>query len=602
MGKTWQTKKQIIQMLSAGQMTATDMAESLGVSQATVSQHIAELRRIGAIEEVDNEHIRKWKYYRVNPNFDADSFIKGENNMKNVGRIAIGVAVVVVIGLVALGLTYGHATQTKGNLVLSITDPPQVPAGTSALTIDYTSVQAHVVNSGSAGSNSVNTSSAGWVNATGSGTLDLMQLVNVTQVIGSASVPNGTSVNMLRFYVSSASITLNGTTYNVTLPSSEVTAKVSSTAINGTAQAIIDLTPTVIAIYGQNTTTFVMVPSVRAVVIPSKQHIKVSVGAQASLNQSTRTELEHVQPQLSIASTSLAVASNSTSFSVTLHNAANVPVTVDHVMLYGNMSVTVSPIAPFHGGEDANGSANASAHVNNQVPTAALGLLETSRGSVDVVLNGKSDGNVSLGGSLNGSVSLGSNTPNNGVVSVDTNSNGGDYGNVSPVYSTNGIASIGGNTGSQSGDNSGPEFNAEDAFKLGVNNHIGIDLNGTGLPNSGALLNASLNASTRSRFNSTFNSTLSDIVDVGVFARAGHVLNFEVAQNGSLVLPFNTKMFEGNGIGYTIAPNATVTLSFNGPVVLANGHLKIAPIAGDTYKVYAQGEEGARASANVTAS
>lgn len=606
MGKTWQTKRQIMHMLSEGSMNVTEIADRLGMSQATVSQHLAELKDLGAIEEVNNEHVKKWKYYRANPNFNTESFMKGEKQMGNMGKIAIGVAVVVVIGLVALGLTYGHPAQTKGNLVLSITDPPQVPAGTSALNISYSSVQAHVVSSGAASSNALNSSATGWINATGSGTLDLMKLINVTQVIGSAEVPNGSSVNMLRFYVNSASITINGTTYNVTLPSSQVTAKVSTTAVNGSAQAIIEMSPVVIAIYGQNSTTFVMVPSVKAVVIPSQHRVRVTLGTQARLNETERVQLEHVQPQLSIASTALAVSNSTTSFSVTLHNTANVPVTINHVMLFGNMSVTVSPISPFsdHGGENAQGSANASTRENVTVhsavrgaqqkpPLSVIGLSGTVDGSANTVMDGGENPGMMVNGTLTSNGEIVVNSGGKGI-SVDTNGSANSSEGITPTYSINGTSG---------GDHTETGMNAEDAVRFGYDNHVNIDLNGSGLPYSGAgsMLNATFNASVRARMNASFNSTLSDIVDVGVLARSMHVLNFEVSSNGTLILPQDMQMFKEGGVGYTIAPNATATFSFSGPVVLANGHLKISPISGDTYNVVVQGEEGARASTNVTA-
>ncbi|MEM0086649.1 MAG: hypothetical protein QXU16_00005, partial [Candidatus Micrarchaeaceae archaeon] len=72
--------------------------------------------------------------------------------------------------------------------------------------------------------------------------------------------------------------------------------------------------------------------------------------------------------------------------------------------------------------------------------------------------------------------------------------------------------------------------------------------------------------------------------------------------NGTLALPFNSdQMFEGN-VGYVLSPGSQATFSFSGKIEYANGHLIITPIPGATYKVVLIGEEGAYATANVTAS
>lgn len=56
-------------MLSERSKTITDISRELDLAPSTVSQHITELRSMGAIEQVENYHVRKWKYYRVSPGF-----------------------------------------------------------------------------------------------------------------------------------------------------------------------------------------------------------------------------------------------------------------------------------------------------------------------------------------------------------------------------------------------------------------------------------------------------------------------------------------------------------------------------------------------------
>jgi DNA-binding transcriptional ArsR family regulator len=63
--KTLETKKRILNLLKKKEMTISGLSEELNLSTATISQHIDELQRAGAIEKIDNEHFKKLKYYRT---------------------------------------------------------------------------------------------------------------------------------------------------------------------------------------------------------------------------------------------------------------------------------------------------------------------------------------------------------------------------------------------------------------------------------------------------------------------------------------------------------------------------------------------------------
>ncbi len=68
MGKTFETKKRILDLLKKKNMTVTEISEQLNLSHATVSQHMSELQKAGAIEKIDNEHYKKMTYYKVSEN------------------------------------------------------------------------------------------------------------------------------------------------------------------------------------------------------------------------------------------------------------------------------------------------------------------------------------------------------------------------------------------------------------------------------------------------------------------------------------------------------------------------------------------------------
>ncbi|MDE1870827.1 MAG: winged helix-turn-helix transcriptional regulator [Candidatus Micrarchaeota archaeon] len=65
MSKTLETKRRILSLLKRKEMTISGISEILGLSTATISQHMDELVRAGAIERIENEHFRKLKYYRA---------------------------------------------------------------------------------------------------------------------------------------------------------------------------------------------------------------------------------------------------------------------------------------------------------------------------------------------------------------------------------------------------------------------------------------------------------------------------------------------------------------------------------------------------------
>ncbi len=65
MSKMLETKREILSRLKEERRTVTQLSEELGLSKATVSQHLSELRAAGAVEEDDNQYFRRLKYFRI---------------------------------------------------------------------------------------------------------------------------------------------------------------------------------------------------------------------------------------------------------------------------------------------------------------------------------------------------------------------------------------------------------------------------------------------------------------------------------------------------------------------------------------------------------
>lgn len=116
MGKTLETKKKILELLENRKMTLTELSKELGLSKATVSQHIDELIRVHAVEKVNSEYFKKLKYYKTTPNYSA--------------MFAKAIGVVIVLGIVAYAI-YSYTGSTSY---------PSVPNASSKTSLKNVSV------------------------------------------------------------------------------------------------------------------------------------------------------------------------------------------------------------------------------------------------------------------------------------------------------------------------------------------------------------------------------------------------------------------------------------------------------------------------------
>lgn len=67
MATIYKTKKEILKLFVKGTpLTLTDISLKLDLAASTVNQHLTELKVLGAIEEVEHQGTRKWKYYKLN--------------------------------------------------------------------------------------------------------------------------------------------------------------------------------------------------------------------------------------------------------------------------------------------------------------------------------------------------------------------------------------------------------------------------------------------------------------------------------------------------------------------------------------------------------
>ena len=472
------------------------------------------------------------------------------------------IGIIVIIAILYVVANYVFVSHPSGPPSLTITaptqafiqltDPPSVPSGTQKLEIYYSSMGVHAVSS----------SGAQWYYSNTSGSADLMSLQNVTSTIGSVTLPTNATINRAVFYISNASITINGTAYPVVLPSSKLSVNVSGTTSGGNLSVVLDLSPAVVTIFTSNSTVFVMVPSVRAVVVPGAKNIRI--GSTERINDTVRGQLESVKPNISITSAALSASGNVTHISVTVLDNSNASVMIRHVMIFGNTSLNVGASAnvlvensnqrPENAGDNAG--IGESLGINATVLGNALNA--SARGKIEDFVNGTLPGIGNITGLLNSSERESFYRQLAYNISMNYSSIAKD--NISEV---------------------------EDAIRREIGNS-NISVNYT-------LINRIMDQAL-SNAKDHYQSRIEDQM------RATRVINFLVYGNSTLSIPFSEDSLNGSAYGYLLAPGKTATFSFNGTVSVGNGLVSFGLVPKDTYLVRVVGEEGAEASSNITAS
>jgi len=243
----------------------------------------------------------------------------------------------VVTTTIAQGSNQTQHTSTFAAPVM-ITDPAQVPAGTTALVFTYSNLQV----------NSTGPSGSQWVNATGSGSVNLIAIMNSTQVMGYANLTSNTSsITQVRMLVNQVNITINGTTYGVPVSNPQLTLSISGNASASKGSGVlIDYAPTVSPYFVANTTVFNRVPAGKAVVTGSiSASAATNIGLVSPISASAKVSLAAVSQSLSITSAQLSSSGNTTVLSVTVANNGNQSVSLKNVVVYGSQSVGLSSSA-----------------------------------------------------------------------------------------------------------------------------------------------------------------------------------------------------------------------------------------------------------------
>jgi|GEM_PF-5151429 DNA-binding transcriptional ArsR family regulator len=341
MARNGSTKNKILSMIAKKDRTLSDICVELSLAPSTVSQHLQELKDIGAVEWVQNDHVKKWKYYKLNPDFDYKKLGVGElprENSRNMpNRIffySMGIAALAVVAYLAVSTFMGNV-QSSSMVQVRLTDPPIVPSGTQGLYINYSSVSIHAVGNGN----------SEWIQSNASGTVNLLSLVNFSQMIAGVEVTHNSKIDGVRFNISSSYILINGTAYNVSVPSGEINTHIlENRYVNASSEVLVDFSPTVVAMYVNGSSEFVMLPSVRAVVANAQETKSGKMGA-ARRGEKTRLSNDEIEmlynseSYLSITGASLTSEQNgSTEVSISVKNSGNSSVDLSNIVILGNQT------------------------------------------------------------------------------------------------------------------------------------------------------------------------------------------------------------------------------------------------------------------------
>lgn len=334
--KIGHTKRKILRIISLGNKTPSDISRELDLNPSTVSQHIQELKDIGAIEEVKNEHFRKWKYFRLNSDFDISSFapVRDDMEVKIVRNRALiaSLGIAGLIAVIAYVLFAGRGAEIPSyNLVqVAITDPPSVPQGTQALYVNYSSISIHAVINGT----------PEWIYTNASGTVNLMSLVNFSETIARLYVPKNSTIDEVQLNLSSAYIILNGTRYNLILRDSQITSVVSGNQSSSPAlEILLDLAPTVIPMYINGVTVFVMVPQGSSVALSVNSTTGDQVGMVSSLGIVQLKSLRSVESNLSIIGASIVASNDSVNLNVSVRNNGQNSFVLRSILVLGSQEL-----------------------------------------------------------------------------------------------------------------------------------------------------------------------------------------------------------------------------------------------------------------------
>ncbi len=324
MSRTFETKNKIINLLKGGARKPSEISAQLSLSPSTVSQHLKELKEVGKLEEYQDEHFKNIKYYRITENVSIMS--------SRPAKFAATATAVIIIGMLIVLLGTGGTTtpiSSTQNVGIFLTDPPQVPAGTQALWVSYSSFKVQITDK----------NGTFWEPTNTTGSVNLFSLINFTKNLTNLSIPTNSIIDRISFNITNATITVNGTVYPVLVPSKQLSVDVKDGNRSTPSDILIDLTPSVTAVIANNQTTFIMTQSGTAVPIPRKYGMHDRGQIPAPIDEGVMSILNNSRTKISIVNATITASGNRTSISIAVKDNSNSSTDLLNVMIVlGNES------------------------------------------------------------------------------------------------------------------------------------------------------------------------------------------------------------------------------------------------------------------------
>ncbi len=126
-----------------------------------------------------------------------------------------GKLVAVILAVLAISAAGGYLLYAPARVTLKLMDPPPQPYDNSitSITVTFSKIEIHSAGAGN---------DSGWHTLMNSGTVDLLTALNVSQVLGTTSIPGG-KYTQIRFFISQTIITINGVNVAYNVPSANQT-------------------------------------------------------------------------------------------------------------------------------------------------------------------------------------------------------------------------------------------------------------------------------------------------------------------------------------------------------------------------------------------
>jgi hypothetical protein len=248
------------------------------------------------------------------------------------------------------------AQGATSELVVQLTDPPEVPQLTTSLNMTYTSLSL-LVGEPSGHPGEINTTTVTMTPANGSATLDLMRLQNVSETLGAVRLPNDSVVYSATFTVSSVKIDVNGTVSSLSLAGGSGTLIVTIAnprGLSGENIALLQLNPVVV----QTPTGYELIPSSVGVIRYSQGEGQEQTGSFHDMSDDDEEALENTHGNVTASLTALSVSGNTTTISIEVKNVGNGSVILNAISIHGNFTA----MGHCEGDDDSHGSRGCGEH------------------------------------------------------------------------------------------------------------------------------------------------------------------------------------------------------------------------------------------------